>query len=70
MGWNELLVHSVLPTVDGGWHDSNLEKETGVPARKLSHVLLWRGAAAKHVLTSKKKQQISLTNLNWLLGSF
>ena len=46
---------SVLPTVDGGGHAPSLEKQAGVPTRKLSNVLLWTGAADKCILATGKK---------------
>ncbi len=51
-------IHSVLPTVDGGWRTPSLEKQIGVPARKLSNVLLWTGPAAKRILATLKKAHL------------
>lgn len=50
-----LFTVSVLLTVDGGQH--SLEKSgeaAGVQCRKLSNVLLWTEAAAKHILATLK----------------
>ena len=44
-----LSIVSVLSTVDDGRHAPSLEKQTGVPRREQSNVLLWTGAAAKAV---------------------
>lgn len=43
---------SVLLRVDSGQHVSTLEKQTGIPARKLSDVLLGMWPEAKHSLTN------------------
>lgn len=43
---------SVLPTVDGFWHASSLEKQTAVWSWTLSNILLWMGEAAKCILAT------------------
>ena len=42
-----LSIVSVLATVDDGRHAPSSEKQTGVPAREQSNVLLWTGGSSK-----------------------
>ncbi len=42
-----LSIVSVLPTVDGGQRTLSWDVMPGIPAWKLSHVLLWMGPGVK-----------------------
>lgn len=61
--WSEVVLDAhPLPTVDGGWLDPSLEKQTRRPAERLSNALLWTGRATVKVCFShiKDKKSVSI----------
>ncbi len=58
-----LSIVGVLPTVDAGRRAPSLKKQPGVPAQKLSYVLLWTGPAVKTYFSHLKKALLKKFNI-------
>lgn len=57
--FSDVVIHSILSSVDGGQHVLFLVKQRGVPAKDQSNALLWKGTDAKPILASLRKYHLN-----------